>query len=219
MKKISIKKLLIVLAALFVFATLNATSGEGLYKIKVNSDSKIWIEGDSTMHAYKSVSSITSMNAAALFKVKPDDSLVSVMTDKKYAQSMRDLILNLVVKLNVKNFRSNTPGFDSKFYDTLKAENYPEIVFKPAKYTIQKSGNDNGVFSILSEGTVRIANKEKYITVRTSAKIQNGTVILSGEKDLLMTDFGLTPPELLFVKADDKVTVKWNLHLSLIPGN
>jgi hypothetical protein len=34
-----------------------------------------------------------------------------------------------------------------------------------------------------------------------------------------MTDFGLTPPELLFVKADDKVTVKWNLHLSLIPGN
>jgi hypothetical protein len=125
----------------------------------------------------------------------------------------------MVVKLNVKNFHSKTPGFDSKFYDTLKAENYPEIVFKPSKYTIQKESGNSGLFSIVSEGTVRIANKEKYITVKTSAKIQNGTVILSGQKDLLMTDFGLTPPELMFVKADDKVTVKWNLHLNLIPGN
>ncbi|HNX23264.1 MAG TPA: YceI family protein [Spirochaetota bacterium] len=218
MRKNKIRISALVLVSFFAFISLYASSSGGFYKIKLNSStSRIWIEGDSTMHAYKSTSSVTDMSTRALFKVKPDDSLLAVITEKKYAPFMRDLILNLIVKLNVKNFHSSTPGFDSKFYEAIKADNYPDIVFKPTKYTIEKDSSSSNTFLIKSEGTVRIAEKEKNITVITAARIQDDVVTLYGQKDLLMTDFGLTPPELLFVKAYDKVTVKWNLSLNLIP--
>ncbi len=219
MKKHYIKHAALFVAAIFFFVSLNASSTNSSYKLKVDEGSKIWVEGDSTMHAYKSVISVPNINSEALSKIKPDDSLQAVISDKKYIPFVHDMILNMILKIHVKNFHSSTPGFDSKFYETLKAEDHPDIVFKPSKYTIVKDTNDSSLFYIKSEGLVKIAAQEKTISVTTTAKIQNNTITLTGQKDLLMTDFGLTPPVLLFVKADDKLTVKWNLILSLVPGN
>ncbi len=42
-----------------------------------------------------------------------------------------------------------------------------------------------------------------------------GHVLVTGEKDLLMTDYGIRPPRMLFLRTHDEVTVNWELKLGV----
>jgi hypothetical protein len=48
-------------------------------------------------------------------------------------------------------------------------------------------------------------------------KEQGGRLLVSGTRDLLMTEFGIKPPTMFMgmLKTDDKITIKFELQLSL----
>lgn len=195
-----------------------AVYASGLYSVRLNGSSRIWVEGDSSMHAYKSTSSVVNMKTYGTLNVQPD-SLTQLAVDKKFAPYIDDLFKNMKVSIDVTSFRSPTPGFDSKFYETLKADSHPEIAFKPSTYKITKDKNSSDLFILSMDGVVRVAGKEKAISLTSHVKILGDKAVISGQKELFMTDFGIKPPELLFVKTDNRVVVKWNINVSMVPGN
>jgi polyisoprenoid-binding protein YceI len=82
----------------------------------------LWLEGDSTLHAYKSTATVLSVSGAA-----PEA---------------------LVVTVDVKGLKSGDKGLDKNMYNALKAEANPQITFKASKY--EHSGSSAAIHGLLS---------------------------------------------------------------------
>ena len=209
------KTVIFLVSFFFVSVTLFAETPNN-YKIKLMNGSRIWVEGDSTFHAYKSVSTAINLNTDIDFKSASMQSygLASAMLAKKsYTPQFSKLILEMAVK----KFHSDVLGLDGNFNETLKYKECPAITFTLSKYTIEEDKNVNNRFYIMTDGILKIAGKEKPVSLYNIAEVKGNTVILTGKKDLLMTDFMITPPKLLFITTEDKVTVKWELELTVTP--
>lgn len=214
-RKIQTRMVVMTIACLFVTAALIAQP-TNTYRMRVLSGSRIWVEGDSTLHRYQSVTTAINLDTEVVFKVVPsiaDGPVQALVTNKAYAPNLKRLVLNL----GVKNFHSKIMGFDSQFHNTLKSREHPNITFTISNYTVAADNTASDRFIIRTNGIVRIAGKDKAITVTSIAKLGEQSGTLTGQTDLLMTDFMIEPPKLFFVTTDNKVTIKWNLILTLEP--
>lgn len=214
-KMINIRMLALVISGLFVSAALFAQSAN-IYRMKVLGGSRIWVEGDSTLHRYHSSTSAINLDTEIVFKAAPliaEGPIRTLVMNKATAPTLRRLELNLAVK----KFHSQLTGFDGQFHRTLKSDEHPTITFSLTNYSVAPDGNSNDRFIIRTNGVVRIAGKDKAITVTSVGKLGEQSATVTGQVDLLMTDFMIEPPRLLFVTTDNKVTIKWNLLLGIEP--
>jgi len=65
-------------------------------------------------------------------------------------------------------------------------------------------------------GNLTLGGVEKPITIKAHAKPgPNGTLVVSGTREVRMTEFGLKPPTLMLgtMKVDERVTVGFDVVL------
>ncbi|HEY9854629.1 MAG TPA: YceI family protein [Stenomitos sp.] len=162
--------------------------------IDFSSDSKIWLEGDSTLHPYKSTSSKFEIKAA-LTNPKPQDASLS----------------DLTVEIPVKSLKSGEGPLDTNLYKTMEASKYPTIKFNMSNAKVKVS--NSGDVDVTAEGVLNIHGQEKTIEVTADGKLSGNTVRLKGKKSILMSDFGVKAPVLMFgaIKCTDKITVGFDL--------
>ncbi len=217
---LNLKKLskMFLITVVFLMSTALFATTEKIYNLKFVNGSSLSIEGDSTVHTYKTATNELGLDTDLIFDINPGIDGIPVeklLADKSYQPKIKELVLNLVVE----KFHSPTLGFDSKFNSTMKYKKHPKIVFTMTKSSIAADTENSNKFYIQTDGILSIAGKEKPVSVNSVAIVEKQkTVRLIGSKDLLMTDFGIEPPKLLFLTTDDKITVKWNLTLALVPG-
>jgi polyisoprenoid-binding protein YceI len=160
--------------------------------------SKVWLEGDSTLHPFTSVSKE--------FKV---DLTVGQGTPQTLAAGLAAKApAAMTVTIPVKSLKSDKKGLDKNLYKALEAEKSPDIVYVMSGYTLADG-------KVQTKGTLSVAGKTKEQALTGTLSLADGKAVVDGEQPLLMTDFGIKPPSMMLgaVKTKDQVLVKFHLEL------
>lgn len=177
----------------------------------VQSGSKLWLTGSSTVHAYTSTAS--KLDAVVRF----DPSLWNEGLPR--AEAIEALIrkhgvTGLDVTVPVTSMKSHKDGLDKNMYKALKAEQHPQIRYVLSSY--EASDGKEGAVAIDARGKVTVAGVEQDVRISATATRDGNVVRLKGDVPLLMTQFGVKPPKMMMgtLRTADQVVI----HFDLIVG-
>lgn len=156
-------------------------------------ESRIWIEGTSSVHDWTcEVEQFSGSLTAAEAIQQVDQVSVSVP----------------VQEIACKNGTMNR-----KTHGALEAKKHPVIT-----YTLQNAEVVNttpeGTFDLEVTGTLQMAGAERTVTfVATGEAADDGEVRFTGQVPLVMSDFGISPPTAMLgtLKTGDEVTVHFDV--------
>lgn len=151
-------------------------------------DGKLTIAGTSSLHDWES--EVTD------FKVDATLDFAKASSDIK-----------VVVKSN--SIKSGKSIMDTKTYESLLVEKFPEIIF-----TSKQTSFGEGKFTSL--GTVQITGKKLAIEIPVTYSNVAGKLNVTGLVKFKMSDFGIDPPTAMFgtMVTGDEVTINFNLSLN-----
>jgi len=103
-------------------------------------------------------------------------------------------------------------GIDKTMHKALKAEEHPDITFRLARL---EAGAAPG--ALRGVGTLEIAGVAREIALELKTQESASTLAVKGELQLLMTDYGITPPKAMLgmLKTDPRVTITFETVLAL----
>lgn len=184
-------KVLILICSLF-FINNNLISQTIFESNQANG--KLIIKGTSTLHDWESI--------VEEFSVKADI--------EKGGMSVNS-IADIVMTTPVKSIKSGKGIMDRKTYDGLKEENFPTIIFKGQSKEIKEN-----IITVI--GDMTIAGVTKQIAITTTLSANGNDLSFIGSKDLLMSDFGISPPVAVFgtIKTGDQITIEFKFNFKQI---
>jgi polyisoprenoid-binding protein YceI len=164
---------------------------------------RLWLSGDSTLHPYFSTATLMTMTGTA----NASSALADIIR--------KDEPIKLTVTIPVNGLKSGESGLDKNMYAALKAKDSPLITFKLTGYKVLIDSTSQRSESVKAEGLLSIAGVEKPISIDATATGSNGGLHVWGQKELLMTNFGVTPPTLLFgtIKVRNPVVIHFDFVL------
>ena len=103
-------------------------------------------------------------------------------------------------------------GLDKNMHKALKVTEHPDITFR-----LSRLEATDGSAAMRGVGVLKIAGVEREVTLTLKTQRTEGTLTVTGEVPLLMTDFGITPPKAMLgmLKTDPKVTVTFETVLGI----
>ena len=165
-------------------------------------ESRLWVSGTSTVRAFQC--------QAGAFDAKIEstgaDAVAAVLAGEKAVSTIEVTVP--AEKLDCRNGTMN-----EHMRKALKAKEFPTVVFRAASYDLTRTNESVGV---TLNGALTLGGVEKPITVNAQAKPgTDGTLVVSGTREVRMTEFGLKPPSLMLgtMKVDEKVTVGFEVVL------
>ena len=189
--------------------SLPVYADSGSYNLSINSGSHLWLDGNSTLHKFESVTSTFTLKTSTFTADSPTipdiDTLIALISG------------NFILDIPVESLKNSAEGssFDHNLWNDLKYKQNPDIVFSLASATATPDPSVAGRYNISGQGSLTVAGKENPESFSAIFDINENTLRITGTADLLMTDFGIKPPVFLFViKTDNKLTVRWDLTLS-----
>jgi polyisoprenoid-binding protein YceI len=188
--------------SLAMLALIGTTAAAQTARVPVAPESKLWIEGTSTIHDW--TCKATTMDAA----IEVDTAAVQL------AAAPPKLLKRVHVKVPVKSLKCGHGGMDENLYKALKADSDPQISYILASFEPSAEGDNE--FTLRTVGTLLIAGKENNITVDVAAsRLPDGSVKASGTVPIKMTDYGIKPPTAVFgrIKTGNDVKVKFELTI------
>ncbi|MEI7942492.1 MAG: YceI family protein [Candidatus Riflemargulisbacteria bacterium] len=200
----SINNVLVVFLFSFLFATE--------YSYQNNANSKLWLEGDSTMHRFESFATALDVQ---LTIVNVD---TNIKLEKKNPISFlkAKAPISLKISMPVNKLISPTLGLDGNLWGTLKADKYPNIKFELKDYSVGGtfvSGNET-IYKVQTSGLLTIAGEQKVITMDGELRADSQSIWIEGKKRILMTDFNIKPPSILFVvNVNNEIDIFYKLQL------
>ena len=161
--------------------------------------SKVWIEGTSNVHDWKSEASVVNaeieLDAAGL------------------AAAPAKLVKKVTVTIPVKSLKSGHGKMDENLQKALKADKNPDIVYQLTSIEAL-AGEDKDAFTLRAAGTLSLAGVENAVTMDIAATRQSdGTIKAIATVPLRMTAFGVKPPTAMLgtIRCGDEVKVKFAL--------
>lgn len=163
-----------------------------------NKVSSVLIDGTSNIHDW----TIEAKNTGGTLKVEFDEGKL---------EKVEKLEFTVVAE----SLESGKSGMDKNTYKALNTDKYKNITYKLKKVNgIEKlSGNDYTVNTI---GSLTVAGVSKDINLKFNFKCDSDILVLAGQYNLDMTDFGIDPPTAMFgtIKTGEKVVVKFDTHFN-----
>jgi hypothetical protein len=169
------------------------------------------LDGDSNLHRYSAKARHIEVGVdldearAAAAATPPDlETLVRGHFVKSFA---------LVVPVD--QLSSGEKGLDENMRKALKGAQYRNIRFQMDSYDVRMPSPSATAFTVTLHGRLSLAGVERRIDVAATCVRVGQGLRLSGSKELLMTDYQIKPPTLMFgaIKTADRITVKFNATL------
>jgi len=155
---------------------------------------KVSLAGTSNIHDY--TASTTTVRVTKL-QVAPGHAgdLVAALSKPGTLQAFE-------IAIPAASLHSTRDGLDKNMHKALKVKEYPDIVFRLAR--LEPKGS-----ALRAVGTLRIAGVDKEIALDLATTVKNGSLVVTGSIDLLMTDFGIPAPKAMMgmLRTDPKVTI------------
>lgn len=183
----TIRIFFIAATALLVTGQLNAQSTKKSFSYDIT------LLGNSNIHKWTMKSH--GSNLEANFNLDPST---------KQLEGIQPLTFNMPVK----SLKSDENLLNSRAYDALKADKFPNIVFKLLSAT--PSGSQ-----MTLKGQLTISGNTRDITlVANSQKAADGSYILSGTKNIKFSEFGMSAPKYMMgvMKVYDDLTINYNVR-------
>ncbi len=120
--------------------------------------------------------------------------------------------VQLVVPSKMMKSRKS-PIMDRGMYGALKANEYPEIVYELASVS-DFSASDDGTFTLNSTGNLTITATTNEILIPVEgANQEDGSIHFKGTHSILMTDYGVQPPSMMFgaYRTGDELVITFEL--------
>ena len=189
------------LLALLVLGPTAAAAAQVIDSLKLQPESRLWVEGTSTVRSFKCEAGVVQADVLA----EAPGAVSAVMDGQKAVSTVRVTIP--AAQLDCRNGTMN-----GHMLKALKAKDNPMIEFALSSYDIAKS--DAGMNGTLT-GTLTLGGVPRTITLDAVATEESGALRVRGTHQLMMTEFGLTPPSLMLgtMKVNEKVTVGFDLYL------
>ena len=188
---------------LALLSTVVLTAASAVAPITFQPESKLWVDGTSSVRAYSCKATTLQGNVAAT----GSDASLAI---PELAKAVRTVDLTVPVQaLDCGNGTMN-----GHLRNALKATENPAIKFRVAQYDVVPGGTNEGTVKL--KGNLTIAGQEKPITVDASvASEAGGALRVKGSKEILMSEFGVRPPTLMMgtLKVRDRVVVNFDVVL------
>jgi polyisoprenoid-binding protein YceI len=104
-------------------------------------------------------------------------------------------------------------GLDKNMHKALKVQEHPDITFRLVRF----EAKETAAGAARAIGMLKIAGVEREVALDITTKRAGATLTVQGQLDLLMTDYGITPPKAMLgmLKTDPKVTVTFETVLTI----
>lgn len=182
---------------LYALAPIAATSQEASPSPLRLVSNRVSLAGTSNIHPYTA-----SSTAARLVRLQLASGVVG---PNVWQQILKPGALEAFeISIPAATLSSPKEGLDKNMHKALKVTEHPDITFRLLRLeAAEPSGAIGGV------GILEIAGVEREVTLALKTQRTEAQFTVTGEVQLLMTDFGITPPKAMLgmLKTDPKVTV------------
>jgi polyisoprenoid-binding protein YceI len=163
--------------------------------------SRIWIEGTSTIRAFTCTAGVIN----ALVDTKTANAIPLLLIGDK-------AVVAVDVKVPVEKLDCGNGTMNEHMLRSLKSNENPTILFRLTSYEIAKT---SGAATGTLRGTLSLGGAQKPVSITALGKPEGDMLRVSGSTEILMTQYDLTPPTLMFgrIKVNEKVIVNFDLLL------
>jgi polyisoprenoid-binding protein YceI len=197
------RKTLVTLSALMAAAaTAAGAQSASAIRLRLDPASEVSLEGTSSLHA---------------FHCKTNKINAYVDVDPGYAKDLTKIarpIVSVKIVIAVRTLTCGNGQMDKNMYSTLKVDENPVIKYTLSGYDILDGSASPTAFVAKTTGTLTISGQDKVIAMKINAeRLSDGKATAQAEQEILMTDFGITPPSFMFgtLKVGNEIKVKFNL--------
>jgi len=163
--------------------------------LSFESDSKIWVEGTSSVQAWTcEVGQFTGSVTGEIAN--------GVLTD----------VTTTTLSIPVSRMDCGGRQITSKMRDALKSSNHPNIQFALSSANV--AAPNSGRFGIDTRGRVTIAGVTRDVRLVSEGHVlADGRYRLKGSVPLVMSDFGVDPPTAMLgaLRTGDAVTIQFDV--------
>jgi polyisoprenoid-binding protein YceI len=208
------KKISLIAAALLLQILHPAHAADSL--LFDASESRIALNGSSTLHPYASTSTLTQVSSVL---VPGNDTGTLPATAVLADIARRAPFQQFEVVIPVKGLKSGENGLDKNMYKSLKVSEAPDIRFALTHYETSTPQTDDSL-PFKAAGRLSIAGVDHDIVLVGTAQVNADQLIINGAYELRMSDYGIKPPTLLLgaIKVADPVTIHFHLKFVIRKG-
>ena len=195
-----------VLAFAFVAMTTNvpgATGKSAAVGPLTFASARVSLEGTSNIHAFTASTTMVRVTAVEIARAPEGDLLEHALE--------ADALKAFEVVIPVATLTSPKEGIDKNMHKALKAVEHPEITFRLRR--LQPVG---GAYRAI--GGLTVAGVEKEVTLDLQVERKGSALAVTGATDLLMTDFGVTPPKAMLGMLKTNPKVRIHLDVLIAPS-
>ncbi len=182
---------------LYAIALTAATAQEAPSSALKLVSSRVSLAGTSNIHAYTA-----STTTARIVRVQVAS---GVFGANVWEQILKPGALEAFeISIPAATLSSPKEGLDKNMHKALKVTEYPDITFRLSRLEGAEASG-----AIRAIGSLTIAGVEREVTLALTTQRADANFTVTGELQLLMTDFGITPPKAMLgmLKTDPKVTI------------
>ncbi|WP_425861169.1 YceI family protein [Arthrobacter sp. TWP1-1] len=117
------------------------------------------------------------------------------------------------VSVDLTGVTTDNGSRDSQFLGILKTSEFPSATFTLTE-PVDIAAVSTGVATVKAVGDLTIAGTTKSVTVDLQAQTTGSAVEVQGSIPITFTDFGISAPDLGFVKVEDAGSIEMLLQLS-----
>lgn len=168
--------------------------------LTASESSSMIIDGDSNVHNWEA--EVTQVNGKLVLQ-----NLESITAENLTPESFKSLSLTIPVD----GIDAESNGLRKNIHKYMKKDDYPNVTFE--LNNVSEVNNQNGSVSITGNGVITVTGNDYNAEMQVTATIQNGSIQFIGEKQLLMTDFGIDPPTAVFgtIRSKDEIVMKFDV--------
>jgi hypothetical protein len=180
--------------------------------VKLGPGSALWLEGSSNVHDWESR---TTQPTLKLLRDASAADPADVAALDQWLRSGGLRGLDLGVPLATMHSKKGST-LDKNMLKALRADQNPEITFHVTQAKVGDAAGDS--IAVSADGVLRIAGRERPITVAGRLVRSEAGVWLKGSHGLRMSDYDVKPPTMMLgtMRVRDSVSVHFDLLLA--PG-
>lgn len=192
------------IAVTMMAAVAIGMSAQGLLSIE---KAAITIAGTSNVHDYTATTP-----DAKITKVQFGSTVAGTAFWDEVQKPGGLVAFDLAIK--AESLKSSKDGLDKNMYKALKVKEHAQITF-----SLKRMEGSAGALKAV--GMLQIAGVEREVTLPLKTARKGDSLAVTGEIDVLMTDYGIAPPKAMLgmVKADPKIKVTFDVLLAMSATN
>jgi polyisoprenoid-binding protein YceI len=165
---------------------------------------RVSIAGTSNIHAYTASTTSVRVTRVELAEGVAGATLWDAIVEPRAIDAFE-------IVIPAASLSSPKEGLDKNMHKALKVQEHPDITFRLRRLEAGTAG------SLKAVGMLQIAGVEREIALDIKTERRDSTLAVKGEVQLLMTDYGITPPKAMLgmLKTDPKVTVAFETVLAI----